>query len=49
MTDLFTAIDNATTQDELKLAFKVAYAACDGDKAWQFKVIAAKDKAKAKL
>jgi hypothetical protein len=49
MTDLFLAIDNATTQDELKLAYKVAYAACDGDKAWQIKVIAAKDKAKAKL
>ena len=49
MTDLFLAIDNATTQDELKIAYKVAYAACDGDKAWQMKVIAAKDKAKAKL
>jgi hypothetical protein len=49
MTDLFLAIDNATTQDELKLAYKIAYAACDGDKAWQIKVIAAKDKAKAKL
>ena len=49
MTELFTAIENATTQDELKLAYKVAYAACDGDKAWQIKVIAAKDKAKGKL
>ena len=49
MTDLFAAIDNATTQDELKIAYKVAYAACDGDKAWQLKVIAAKDEAKAKL
>lgn len=49
MIDLFLAIDNATTQDELKIAYKVAYAACDGDKAWQMKVIAAKDKAKAKL
>ena len=49
MTELFTAIENATTQDELKVAYKVAYAACDGDKAWQIKVIAAKDKAKAKL
>ena len=49
MTDLFLAIDNATTQDELKLAYKIAYAACDGDKAWQMKEIAAKDKAKAKL
>ena len=49
MTDLFKAIEAATTQDELKLAYKIAYAACDGDKAWQLKVIAAKDKAKAKL
>jgi hypothetical protein len=49
MTDLFKAIEAATTQDELKLAYKVAYSACDGDKAWQMKVIAAKDKAKGKL
>jgi len=49
MTELFKAIEAATTQDELKLAYKVAYSACDGDKAWQMKVIAAKDKAKAKL
>ena len=49
MTDLFLAIHNAKTQDELKLAYKIAYAACDGDKAWQMKVIAAKDEAKAKL
>ena len=49
MTDLFAAIESASTQDELKIAYKVAYAACDGDKAWQMKVIAAKDEAKAKL
>jgi hypothetical protein len=49
MTDLFLAIYKATTQDELKLAYKMAYAACDGDKSWQLKVIAAKDEAKAKL
>jgi hypothetical protein len=49
MTELFAAIENSKTEDELKLAYKVAYAACDGDKAWQMKVIAAKDKAKAKL
>ena len=49
MTDLFLAIKEATTQEELKIAYKVAYAACDGDKAWQLKVIAAKDEAKAKL
>jgi len=49
MTDLFLAIHNAKTQDELKIAYKVAYAACDGDKAWQMKVIAAKDEAKGKF
>ena len=49
MIALFDAIHNATTQDELKVAYKVAYSACDGDKAWQLKVIAAKDEAKAKL
>lgn len=49
MTDLFLAIHNAKTQDELKFAYKIAYAACDGDKAWQIKVIAAKDEAKGKL
>ena len=49
MTDLFLAIHNAKTNDELKLAYRVAYAACDGDKAWQIKIIAAKDEAKGKL
>jgi len=49
MTDLFLAIHNAKTNDELKLAYRIAYAACDGDKAWQMKVIAAKDEVKAKL
>ena len=49
MIALFDAIHNATTQDELKVAYKVAYSACDGDKAWQIKVIAAKDEAKGKL
>lgn len=49
MTELFEAIENAPTEDALKIAYKVAYAACDGNKNWQLKVIAAKDKAKAKL
>jgi len=49
MKDLFAAIESASTQDELKIAYKVAYSACDGDKAWQMKVIAAKDKAKGNL
>jgi len=49
MTDLFLAIHNAKTNDELKLAYRIAYAACDGDKTWQMKVIAAKDEIKGKL
>jgi hypothetical protein len=49
MTDLFLAIHNAKTNDELKLAYRIAYAACDGDKVWQMKVIAAKDEIKGKL
>jgi hypothetical protein len=49
MTELFVAIGNSKTEDELKLAYKIAYAACDGDRTWQMQVIAAKDKAKAKL
>jgi hypothetical protein len=49
MAELFAAIESSTTQDDLKIAYKVAYAACDGDKAWQMKVIQAKDIAKAKL
>jgi hypothetical protein len=49
MTDLFASIESATTEDELKLAYKIAYAACDGNKVWQLKVIAAKDKAKARI
>ena len=49
MTELFAAIESATTEDELKLAYKIAYAACDGNKAWQIKVIAAKDKAKPRV
>jgi hypothetical protein len=47
--DHLAAIDASTDQDSLKNAYKAAYAACDGDKAWQIKIIAAKDKAKAKL
>jgi hypothetical protein len=49
MTELFAAIESATTEDELKLAYRIAYAACDGNKAWQIKVIAAKDKAKPRV
>jgi len=49
MTELFAAIESATTLDNLKIAYNVAYAACDGNKVWQLKVIAAKDKAKERI
>jgi hypothetical protein len=35
---------NCATVDELKLAYNGAYACCDGDQAWQAKVITAKNK-----
>jgi len=47
--DHLAAIEASTDQDQLKAAYKAAYAACNGDSEWQKKVIAAKDKAKAKL
>jgi hypothetical protein len=42
-------IDSSTDQEQLKAAYKAAYAACNGNSDWQKKVIAAKDKVKAKL
>lgn len=47
--DHLAAIDASTDQDGLKNAYKAAYTACNGNPDWQIKVIAAKDKAKAKL
>ena len=47
--DHLSAIEASTDQDTLKNAYKAAYAACNGDSEWQKKVIAAKDKVKAKL
>jgi hypothetical protein len=47
--DHLAAIDASTDQDGLKNAYKAAYAACNGNSDWQKKVIAAKDKVKAKL
>jgi hypothetical protein len=47
--DHLAAIEASTDQDSLKNAYKAAYAACNGDSEWQKKVIAAKDKVKAKL
>jgi hypothetical protein len=35
---------NCATVDELKLVYNGAYACCDGDQAWQVKVITAKNK-----
>jgi len=49
LVDHLAAIEASTDQDSLKNAYKAAYAACNGDSDWQKKVIAAKDKAKAKL
>jgi hypothetical protein len=49
LADHLAAIEASTDQDSLKNAYKAAYAACNGDSEWQKKVIAAKDKAKAKL
>lgn len=47
--DHLAAIEASTDQDALKIAYKAAYGACNGNTEWQGKVIAAKDKAKAKL
>lgn len=47
--DHLAAIDASTDQEQLKAAYKAAYAACNGNADWQKKVIAAKDKVKAKF
>ena len=49
LVDHLAAIEASTDQDSLKNAYKAAYAACNGDAEWQKKVIAAKDKVKAKV
>jgi hypothetical protein len=49
LVDHLAAIEASTDQEQLKATYKAAYAACNGDAEWQKKVIAAKDKAKAKL
>jgi hypothetical protein len=49
LVDHLASIEASTDQDSLKNAYKLAYAACNGNTEWQNKVIAAKDKAKAKL
>lgn len=49
LVDHLAAIEASTDQESLKAAYKAAYAACNGDPDWQKKIIATKDKAKAKL
>jgi len=49
MIDHLAAIEAASTLEELKNVYTAAYAACDGDKGWQKKVIDAKEKRKGAL
>ena len=49
LTDHLVAIDSAASEPELIKAFKEAYAACNGDTAWQNMVIRSKDLMKKKL
>ena len=49
MIDHLAAIDAASTLEELKDVYVLAYAACAGDKSWQKKVIDAKEKRKGAL
>jgi len=42
MTDHLAAIDASANKEELQTAYAAAYAACEGDQAWQAKVIKAK-------
>lgn len=47
--DLMAAMDETNTLDELQKAYKTAYAAANGEAAWQTQVIARKDAKKAQL
>ena len=49
MIDHLSAIEAASTIEELKNVYSVAYSACAGDKGWQKKVIDAKEKRKGEL
>jgi len=49
MIDHLAAIDSASTLEELKNVYTVAYTACGADKGWQKKVIDAKEKRKGAL
>lgn len=47
--DLLSAMDETNTLEELQKAYKAAYAAANGETAWQKQVIARKDAKKAQL
>jgi hypothetical protein len=47
--DLMAAMDETNTLEELQKTYKTAYAAANGDPAWQKKVIKSKDDKKAQL
>jgi hypothetical protein len=47
--DLMAAMDETITLEELQKTYKAAYAAANGDPAWQKKVIARKDDKKSQL
>lgn len=49
LADLMAAMDETTTLEELQKTYKAAYAAANGDPAWQKKVIARKDAKKSTL
>jgi len=43
MLDYISAIEATTTLDDLRIVYIEAFAATEGNKAWQTKMIAAKD------
>ena len=49
LADLMAAMDETTTLEDLQKTYKAAYAAANGDPAWQKKVIESKDKKKSQL
>ena len=49
MADHLLAIQDAASMEDLKNVYIAAYAACDGDKGWQKKVMEAKEKRKGEL
>jgi hypothetical protein len=49
MADLLAAIEATTTEEDLKKAYVKAYGYANGEPTWQKRVIAAKDKMKAKM